>query len=227
MAIASFDDIKKLPPRYKAIAAVVIYALLAYFFWFFLLQSAWEERAKLQSSRDELRSKIAAQEKVVAQKEKYLRELKALDEQFRLALMKLPERKEIPELLWSIAQEGKVSGLEFVLFEPIPPPPPPPKEQKPAAQKADAKKPEADKDQFYETIQIHMTVSGSFHKTAFFFDRLARLPRIINLDQITVGDRAKVKEKSAVLTTSSVLKTYMFKPATSDGKKVTTDEKSK
>ncbi len=224
MAIQSFDDIKKLPPRYKAIAACVIYALLAYFFWFFLIQSAWEERAKLQSSLVELGNKIAAQEKVVAQKEKYLKELRILDEQFRLALMKLPERKEIPALLWSIAQEGKISGLDFVLFEPIPPPPPPPKEQRPAPKKEEAI---ADKEQFYETIQIYMTVSGSFHKIALFFDRLAKLPRIINLDQITVGDRATAKERSGVLTTSTLIKTYMFKPSTADGKKVTTDEKSK
>ncbi len=225
MAIESLDDIKKLPPRHKAIAAGVLYALLAYFFWFFLLQSAWEERAKLQSSLEELGKKIAAQEKVVAQKEKYLRELRALDEQFRLALLKLPERKEIPALLWSIAKEGKISGLDFVLFEPIPPPPA--LEQKPVAKKEEAKKPEADKEQFYETIQIHMTVSGSFHKTALFLDRLAKLPRIINLDQITVGDRAGVKERPDALTTSAVIKTYMFKSTPLDGKKVTTDEKSK
>lgn len=225
MAIQSLDDIKKLPLMHKAAAVCVLYALIGYFFWFLIFQAAWEDKAGLEATIEGLRSKISSQEAVVARKARHMQEVAGLKEQFRLALLKLPEQKDIPRLLRSIALEGRRSGLDFVLFEPIPPPPPVAKEKTPPApKKGEEGAVEPDKEQFYETISIKMTVRGRFHDTVSFFDRIARLPRIINLDAITVGERASGTGVSPVnrgqdgratrkdlLTSAAVIKTYMFK----------------
>lgn len=226
MKIQSLEDIKNLPLRTKVIIVCILYLLVAYFCWFFLLQSTWEEGSRLRTSLEELQTKVAAQERMVARKDKYLREVALLNERFRLALLKLPEREEIPSLLHAISREGKRAGLDFVLFEPIPPPPPP-KDPKLEPKKEPAKGSDRAMDQFYETIQINMTVSGRFHDIAAFYDRLGRLPRIVNADQITLGDRSPDKERSGVLMASVVLKTYMFTPRIDKNRKGATGGKDK
>lgn len=226
MKIQSLEDIKNLPPRAKILAVGIIYLLVAYFFWFFLLQSAWEERSRLQTSVYELKTKVDSQERVVARKDKYLREVALLNERFHLALLKLPEREEIPSLLNAVAQEGKRAGLDFVLFEPIVPPPPP-KDPKAGVKKEQGKGPDGAADQFYETIQINMTVSGRFNDIAAFYDRLARLPRIVNADQLTLGDRSPDEKRPGVLMASVVMKTYMFVPRTEEDKRGATGGKGK
>lgn len=218
MAIESLDDIKKLPLLHKAIAVCVLYALIGYFFWFLVFQSAWEKKASLEGTIEGLKTRISSQEAVVARKARHIQEVDALKEQFRLALLKLPDRKDIPHLLRSISLEGKRSGLDFVLFEPVPPAPPAVKATTtPAPKKGEEAPVEPDKEQFYETISIKMTVRARFHETLSFFDRIARLPRIINLDTIAMGERTKIGARGDLLTATAVIKTYMFKDVKSGG----------
>lgn len=207
MAITTFADILLLPPRIKALIVVGTCLLLGYAFWFFYLGEAWEKKTRLTASVSELKERIAAQERIIAQRDKHASELKTIKEQFRLALIKLPERKEIPGLLRSVALIGRQVGLEFVHFEPIAPPPPDPKEKKAAEGKKDAK---AIEEPFYEVIPIKMTVRGSYHRTVAFFDRVARLPRIINFENI-LSEVQEKKDKGVFINTAGILKTYMFK----------------
>jgi type IV pilus assembly protein PilO len=215
MAIESWDDIKKLPFRQKMLGLVVIGLLLGYLAWSFFIGPVRAERNELAARAETLATKIEAQERVAAKKEQYLREVKALDGQFRQALLKLPLEKEIPRLLLSLAEEGRRAGLEFVVFEPIPRPAAP--APKPAGTaRGPAPKPPVEEIEFYETIPINMTISGTYRQTLNFLERMANLPRIVNVDQVIVGERGQAPGKANVLATVSVIKTFMFKPETLD-----------
>jgi len=53
-------------------------------------------------------------------------------------------------------------------------------------------------------------VTGSFQNTVHFFEKVAKLPRIVNVSDISMGDRKNVKGRGDLITTSCTVKTYMF-----------------
>jgi type IV pilus assembly protein PilO len=221
MAI-TVDSLKNMSPKMKVLLLVIAYALIAYFYYFFLLQSAIEKKTSLETKLGELQEQVDRQERIASQKEKYIKEVAALKGAFQLALAKLPDKREIQPLFHSVAMNGKSAGLDFLLFEPKPPPPPEIKssvkenlkpsdqraEQKPAVGKAPPKPVEEVK--FYEEIPVTVTISGRFHDTLSFFEKVANLPRIVNIENITMGEGAEVKGRGWVIKTNCTIKTYMF-----------------
>lgn len=100
-----------------------------------------------------------------------------------IAVMKsLPEKEEISSLLASVSQSGQDSGLEFILFQPG----------------ADINK------NFYAEIPVSIKVSGGYHNVAIFFDKVAKLSRIVNIRDIQM-----VSGKTD-LSTSCTAVTYKF-----------------
>lgn len=102
-------------------------------------------------------------------------------------LRQLPDQKEIPNLLTNISNVGKESGLEFLVFKP---------------------KPEIPKE-FYAEIPIDISVSGSYHNVAMFFDKISKLPRIICITNLSMGE-AKPSERQMILKTNCVVTTYKY-----------------
>ena len=58
----------------------------------------------------------------------------------------------------------------------------------------------------FRSVQL----AGGFHNTVSFFEQVARLPRIVNIEDITMGDAKDVKGRGYVMKTSCTVKTYMF-----------------
>lgn len=212
MAI-TLEDIKRLSPRNKVIIIGFLYLLIGYFYYFFFLQEVIEKKGTLETKLAELSKQVQEKEKAAAQLENYIREVSALRAAYQVALTKLPNKKEIPGLLDSIAQAGKQVKVEFVLFEPAKPAPPPPKpaESKETAKPSDAKaRSSPEEEKFYEEIPVRVIIRGSYHDTALFFERVAKLPRIVNIEDISIGEAKEVPGKGLTLTTSCTIKTYMF-----------------
>ena len=215
MAI-SLDSIKKLSPRYKILIIVVFFLVIGYFYFFFFLQAGLEKKGTLETKLADLTKQVEEKEKAAAQLDKYIREVNALKVTYKVALTKLPDKREIPGLLNSIALAGRQVGIEFILFEPTKPPAPPPKpaESKPADKTAEQKAAQAKappvQEKFYEEIPVKVTVKGGYHNTALFFEQIAKLPRIVNIEDVSVGEAKEVPGKGLTLTTSCTIKTYMF-----------------
>ena len=104
--------------------------------------------------------------------------------EFKIVTKKLPEKKEIPALLSSVSQSGRDAGLEFLLFQP---------------------ESEINQD-FYAEIPVSMRVAGSYHNVALFFDKVARLSRIVNIDDIKM---ASTKGNMDLITSCKAV-TYRF-----------------
>jgi type IV pilus assembly protein PilO len=129
--------------------------------------------------------------------------MKKKEVQYKTVMKALPEKEEIPTLLSGISAAGKDAGLEFVLFEP--------KNEK--------------RKEFYAEIPVDIDVTGNYHQVATFFDKVANLPRIVNIRNIkmvpTKGDQGGGK---ALKTTCQAV-TYKFienggnKKAKNDGRK--------
>jgi type IV pilus assembly protein PilO len=96
-------------------------------------------------------------------------------------------------------------------------------EQKPAGKPADAsnaKQPPAEAEvkkaaapppePFYEEIPVGVNVTGTFQNILSFFEKVAKLPRIINVSDISMGDIRDVKGRGQIISASCTIKTYMF-----------------
>jgi type IV pilus assembly protein PilO len=233
MAI-TLNDIKKMSTQAKLLAIILIIFIIGYFDWFYFLSSAIEEKTSLNEKLIEMKGKIKDKKDIAKQINQYMADVAALTENYKTALQKLPDQREIPGLFHSVALAGKDAGVEFLLFEPkttVPKvldkqPSGEPKaaalfkpsdqkqsEQKPAdaSNAADGKKdtlppPEP----FYEEIPVGVTVIGTFQNILSFFEKVAKLPRIINVSDISMGDKKDVKGKGQFITASCTIKTYMF-----------------
>jgi len=154
----------------------------------------------------------------------------ALKASYSVALQKLPAQREIPGLFHSVSNAGKEAGVDFLLFEPKAAIPKTmdkepkaasllkPSDQRQTDPKVDAKQKPGDVNKatstqaepFYEEIPVNVTVIGNFQNIVYFFEKVAKLPRIINISDMTMGDRKEVKGKGNVINTSCTIKTYMF-----------------
>jgi type IV pilus assembly protein PilO len=216
MAI-TLDDIKRMPPKRKALIVFMIYLLIGGVYFSIIMQPSIQQKGTLEAKLSDIEAKVVEQDRIAAQKDKYAKEVDALRETLKLALTKLPDQREIPGLLYAVAQAGKDAGIDFLLFEPKQSEKKPQDTQqagvKPADKKAadtkgaPAKQPE---DQFYEEIPVKVTVSGNFHSTVVFFEKVAKLPRVINIEDITMYPGKEIKGLGRPINTSCVIKTYMF-----------------
>jgi type IV pilus assembly protein PilO len=240
MAI-TLNDIKKMSTKSKVLIVIVVIFLIGYLDWFYLLSSAMDEKTSLNIKLVEMQGKIKEKEKIAMEINKYMADVAVLKENYKTALLKLPDQREIPALFHSVAMAGKDANVEFLLFEPkaaVPkvlekqpsgepkaaalfkPSDQKPSEQKPADKPADASnaKPAADgkkdtaspPEPFYEEIPVGVTVIGTFQNILSFFEKVAKLPRIINVSDISMGDRKDVKGKGQFITASCTIRTYMF-----------------
>jgi len=208
----TLDDIKKMPAKRKALIVALIYFVLGAAYYSLFTQSSLQKKGELDTKLSEIQAQVVEKGRLAAQKEKFEKEVNALRETLKVALAKLPDQREIPGLLYAVAQAGKDSGIDFLLFEPrkseMKPPEQKPGDKKPAdAKGAPSKQPE---EKFYDEIPVKVTVTGGFHSAVVFFEKVAKLPRIINIEEITMTEGKDVKSKGRHLTTSCMIKTYMF-----------------
>lgn len=222
MALA--DDFKKLNPKMKAALIGVVFLLVGVAYWLYLLDPSLETRTALKTKLTDVEQKVAERERIAAQKDRFMKEVALLKEAFHLALAKLPDQREIPGLFQAVSVAGREAGMDFLLFEPKAPTKPAEKkgpdvkanlkpsdqraEQKPADKGAPAKP--AEPDRFYDEIPVSVKVKGEFNNIVLFFDKVAKLPRIVNIGDISMIQGKNASGKSWSIDTSCMIKTYMF-----------------
>ena len=181
-----FEKVEKLSKVQRVVISGLVFALIVGIFVYLLYWPKFESIKKLNTEIEKLEKKLKTAKRNAADLKKFQAKMKEAELQFRMAMKKLPEKEEIPSLLTSISDSGQQAGLEFLLFEP---------------------KPEKKKE-FYAEIPVAMNIKGDYHNMALFFDQVARLSRIVNIQNITISN---AKEKSSRnLSTSCMAVTYKF-----------------
>ena len=188
------ERINTLPLAQKAgavAAAVVLMTALNYFalgFDFGPSISDKEEQIKRTFvERDRLQKDFIEKQAIANNLNQFRREKELLEQKLTEALAELPEEKNIDELLQLFQDRAIKAGLEINTIEP-------------GAVKTE---------QFFARIPIPMTVSGTVHEIATFFDSLGRLRRIVNVSDIQL-DNAKDVSGKVVVNGKFLVTTFMF-----------------
>jgi type IV pilus assembly protein PilO len=142
-----------------AIALVAIVLALDYQYWY---GPRSEELVQLQADLGEQQKQLETKRLRVnarAEEEKRIRDLQA---DVKRAEARLPEGREIADLLSSIAASARAVGLDLTLFR----------------QKQETYS------EFYADVPVQMEMRGTYHELALFMDRVKRLDRIVNVADI-------------------------------------------
>ena len=193
---AFFAKIEKLSKVQRILIFAGVFIAIIAVFVFVLYKPKWAEIEKLDRQLTGLEKKLVIAKRNAANLEKFQKQMMEAEVQFKTAMRALPEREEIPSLLTSISRSGQDVGLEFLLFEP----------------KSEIRK------EFYAEIPVAMNVKGGYHDLAKFFDKVARLSRIVNIRNISMSRAGKTLD----LNTSCTAVTYKFvepEPKQDTGKK--------
>jgi len=194
------DSILKLPTQKKVLILVVLLCVIAglYLYAFFIPRQ--DELKVAKGELDKLRKELIVNKDIVRDLQKFKEQVEKLNEELKNALTQLPNEKEIPEILKNISSLGKESNLEFTLFRPKPEEP----------------------QQFYAKVPIDLVVLGSYHNTGVFFDKVSKLPRIINVVDFNMTRAKDIKGKNdpeILVKTSCMINTYRFIEKKSEEKK--------
>lgn len=181
------EKLLKLPLYQRlAILAVVVVAIIGLFTWFLGLP-AYEELTQLKQEGQQLDGEIAQKRLVAGNLPKFKAEFANLEKQLEKALTKLPNQSEIPSLLTSLAGLAKDNGLEVQSFKP---------------------KPEVPKG-FFAEVPADMQLRGTYHEVAMFASAVSELPRIVNLNNLSLGKPAVIGNEAILDVTCNVL-TFRF-----------------
>lgn len=181
-----FEKVENLSKVQRIVISTVIFGLIVGGFSYFSYWPKFEQINRLNTQLDKLEEKLKTAKRNAKDLKKFQAKMKEAEAQFQMAMKKLPEKEEIPSLLSSISDSGQQVGLEFLLFEP---------------------KPEKKKE-FYAEIPVAMNIKGDYHNLAIFFDQVARLSRIVNIQNIQMSS-AKDKN-SQDLSVKCMAVTYKF-----------------
>ncbi len=186
MAI-TLETIVKLPTSRKIVLVVVLIAIMVGLYGYLVYLPQREVLKAKKVEMEKLERQVRELETVAANMKRFQAEAAKLREELQVAVTQLPTSKEIPNLLSNISRLGKEAGLEFILFKPTP---------------------EVSKE-FYAEIPVEVRVKGTYHNVAAFFDKVGKLPRIVNISEVAM-DNPKEALGRWDITTSCTATTFKF-----------------
>ncbi len=193
---ALLEKIEQLSRTQKILIYGVCILVATAAFGYFSYYAAWQSIDKLSTEEQQLQKKLSRARANAKQIKAYRERIKKAEASFQMAMRALPEKQEIPSLLAGISRAGQRAGLEFTLFQP----------------RAETPK------EFYAELPLAVKVTGSYHQVATFFDKVSRLDRIVNIQDITMtpvvqkarGKKGTSSRSGDELETACTAVTYKF-----------------
>jgi type IV pilus assembly protein PilO len=183
--LENFINGPKLP---KVVLGIVGLGLIGAGAYFLALAPLQTEVAALDAQNASLQRELVQNRAIVAELARFRKELAELESRLALLKEKLPTEKETPPLYRSVHEAAIQAGLAVSLFQP--------REPRPR--------------DYYSEIPITVTAEGGYHDLGQFLDRVAKLPRVVNLADLKASGLGRTKNS---LRAELTLATYMYRAA--------------
>jgi type IV pilus assembly protein PilO len=185
-----FEKVEKISKTQRILIYVGAFVLLIGPFVYFSYLPKLKKIDQLTKESESLDTQLVTARRQASQLQAWRDKEKQAAANFNIAKKALPLTKEIPSLLAGISESGQEAGLEFLLFKP---------------QNERPKK-------FYAEIPVSIKVTGRYHDLAAFFDKISKLPRLVNVDNIRLTAPAK-GDKLDITCTAITYRFIEAKPA--------------
>lgn len=191
MALPKIDVniILKLPLWQKGLILGVVWLALGGGFYYFLYSYKLAEKNTLSAKLEELKNETAKKQRLVADLPRFRKEKEELDSQLKMALEQLPNEKEIANLLENISDAARGARLDILTFKPG--------KETPKG--------------FYAEVPIDMKIEGEYNSLISFFEKVAGLPRIVNMSNLNISSGKEAKGE-IVLSATFAATTFKFIP---------------
>lgn len=143
-------------------------------------QEQWQELESKRQEQARLKDDWLGKKKQAINLDEYRNQLAEMERSFGALLKQLPDATEMESLLVDINQAGLGRGLQFELFKPG------------ATIVRD----------FYAELPIVMHISGNYHDFGAFADDIAKLSRIVTLNNVLIEPAGKTGELLSLKTTA-------------------------
>ena len=173
------------PIRLAVVSTLLVLAGLGY--WFFVYQPKADEVAMMRANAQQLQRKLANIRAVATNVDEFEQEVAELERELERALKQLPDSKQFEDLLRDISTAGKQVGVSI---------------------KSLTREPEVPHD-FYAEVPFRIVIEGSYHDLARFFERVGRLPRIVNVGALRVNVSSESRS-GTVLRVEGTATTFRF-----------------
>ena len=159
------EQLAKLPraARLGGVAALLAAFAAGYYYTFYI--DLHEQVVSLRSQSEELQRKLTKVRVVSNNLAEFEQEVADLERELNVALKQLPNRKQFEDLLQDITTVGKKVGVQIKSIERV----------------------DEIEHGFYAEVPFKLELEGSFHGVAMFFERVAKLPRIVNIGALDVS----------------------------------------
>jgi len=187
MILGVLDDVLERPTSQKIGLVLGVIVAIAVLDWQYVYGSRAHQLSELQDQVAQRRAEYDTKKNRANARADAERDIRDLNAELRRAQARLPDQREIADLLSSIAASGRTAGLDITLFR---------------------QKPETYQD-FYAEVPVQMEMRGTFHDVALFLDRVKRLDRIVNVSNIKLAKPRQDGER-IVLDASCTATTFRF-----------------
>ncbi|MBI5874454.1 MAG: type 4a pilus biogenesis protein PilO [Deltaproteobacteria bacterium] len=171
MQLPDINVIFKLPLSKKLLILGAVWLIIIGLFYWFLYSGKLAEKSALNTKLEGLKNNVADKQRIAGNLPKLKKEREDLNNQLSQALAQLPNEKEIANLLASISDAARGSRLDILTFKPG---------------KETAKG-------FYAEVTIDMKVEGGYGSLFSFFEKVAELPRIVNINGLNITSGKEVR----------------------------------
>ena len=187
-------DFKTLDPKDPGLWPLAPRVVILFGLFGALIAAAWgfgafgwsvqlEELEAKQVEETKLKEDWLAKKRQAVNLDEYRRQLAEIDRSFGALLKQLPNKAEMGDMLVDINKAAQGRGLSVELFKPGG---------------------EAGRD-FYTEVPITLTLIGSYHDIGSFTGDLARLPRIVTLNDINLSTNP-----TGTMTLRTIAKTFRY-----------------
>ncbi len=172
--------------RYGAVGAVLV--LVAAGYYFLAYQDASASLNAMRGRSQELQRKLTNVRAVANNVGEFEQEVATLERELEIALKQLPNRKQFEDLLQDITTAGKKVGVSIKSIE---------------------RTREVEHD-FYAEVPFTLELEGNYHNIAMFFERVAKLPRIVNIGSMKVSTADRNNASGTELRVEGMATTFRF-----------------
>ena len=166
MAI-NLERLKSLTNTQKFISLFLVIVIISGAFLWFIFIPKSSEISQLNVEMAALNNEIIIHRTKVRRLDELKKENMDLQRQLASLKQQLPPEAEVEILLKQVSELGGRTGLDFKLWRPVE------KKQSPSG--------------LYVEIPVSVEVAGGYHALGVFFDKISKLPRIINVSNIRMG----------------------------------------
>lgn len=167
--MAAENPLAKLPLAGQLGVSAGLAAIMLGAFYYFYWQDAVAKEEQKKSALATLQEDIRKLEAVAAQLDAFRNKVTQLEGDLARLRLLLPPEKETPDLMRKVEYLARQSNLIVRRFQPS------------ATVSKD----------FYQEWPITVDVEGNYHNLALFFDRVGRLPRLVNVGNVKMRAGSK------------------------------------